>query len=89
MAVLQRRALPKKQNKGLAPINLPAVCTRYPHQKPIEDFKSSSCSPARRARQLINYLYCSYPVPGWLMDWLVCEGEKETTLLYMSVLSLC
>lgn len=78
MAELQKRPLPRKQNKRAAPIELPAICERYPSQKPRTDFKSSSCSPARRARQLLSYLYCSYPVPGWLMDWMVCEGTEET-----------
>lgn len=78
MSELQKRTLPRKQNKRTAPIELPAICANYPYQKPIADFKSSSCSPARRARQLLNYLYCSYPVPGWLMDWMICEGTDET-----------
>lgn len=78
MAELQKKALPKKQPKRAAPINLPAACTRYPHQRPIAAFKCSSCSPARRSVQLLKHLYCPCPVPSWLLDWMVCEGANET-----------
>lgn len=78
MAELQKKTLPKKQNKRSAPINLPAICTQYPHQRSIDSFKSSSCSPARRSAQLLRHLYCAYQVPSWLIDWMVREGANET-----------
>lgn len=78
MAALQKKTLPKKQNKRAAPINLPAICSKYPYQRPIADFKTSSCSPARRSSQLLKHLYCQYHVPSWLIDWIVRECAYET-----------
>lgn len=79
MAALQKKALPKKRSKRAAPINLPAVCGKYPHQRPIEGFKASSRSPAKRSAQLLGYLYCPYAVPSWLTDWIVCESAEESS----------
>ena len=33
--------------------------------------------PGRRSAQLLKYLYCTYAIPAWLMDWLLCEGTVE------------
>lgn len=77
MAVLKQRSAPKKQNKRAAPINLPAVCSTYPFQRPVASFKCSLCSSERRSAQLLKYLYCIYAVPAWLIDWLVRESPAE------------
>lgn len=77
MFTLSLKSAPKKTNKRRAPISLPAVCNRYARQRDDDAFKCTSCSPARRAAQLIRYRYCAYAVPAWLIDWLVSEGAME------------
>ncbi|MDE5831860.1 MAG: hypothetical protein K2H64_02555 [Desulfovibrio sp.] len=57
MAALQKKSLPKKQSKKTAPIQLPAVRGRYPAQRPINRFKTVSCSPGKRSANLFKYLY--------------------------------
>lgn len=77
MAALRNRPDSKKRNKKESAISLPAICGKYFFQGPIETFKCSSYSPFRRLTQLLKHLYCLYPVPGWLIDWLAFESEFE------------